>query len=204
MRSTLQALLVLTTLTIPAVVHADAADPQVTRLLSAKSTLKWNHSPFGQDRYGHAEALVNAPADKVAKTATDFAHYRDLHRKFATARVVAREGDKTDVFMKYPVQIGRLKLELQETMRFSGIRESGGKQIIEATGLRGDMKKGHTIITVKPVDEKHSLLQLDVLLVPSFPAPQSFIDEELRDGAEDFVNGVKDRAQGRPGPVTSL
>jgi hypothetical protein len=30
------------------------------------------------------------------------------------------------------------------------------------------------------------------------------IDEELRDGAQDFVNGLKDKAQGWVGPVVSL
>jgi len=59
-------------------------------------------------------------------------------------------------------------------------------------------------ITVKPVDAKHSLVAIDVLLVPKVPAPQALVDEELRDGAEDFVNGLKDRAQGRPGPVVAL
>lgn len=66
------------------------------------------------------------------------------------------------------------------------------------------MKAGHTVITIKPIDAKHCLLSVDVLLVPKLPAPQSFIDEELRDGALDFLNGLKDKAQGWSGPVTQL
>ncbi len=201
---------------LPAVAHADgenpapapapsAANPQVQRLLDAKSTLKWNFSPAGRtERYGHAEALVAAPADKVAKTATDFGHYKELHRKFATARVVAKEGDNTDVYMRYPVYIGPMKVEFYEVMRFGQLRATGDMHVLEGKGIKGDMKQGHTVITVKPVDATHSLLQVDVLLVPNLPAPQSLIDEELRDGAQDFVNGLKDRAQGWVGPVTSL
>jgi hypothetical protein len=89
-------------------------------------------------------------------------------------------------------------------MRFGPARATGGTQVIEGRGVKGDMKRGHTIITIKPIDAKHSILEVDVLLVPTLPAPQSYVDEELRDGAQDFVNGLKDKAQGRSGPVVSL
>lgn len=203
-------LLALALVALPTFAHADgnpdpAKDPQVARLLEAKKTLNWNHTlGAGKDRYGHAEALVDAPADKVAKTATEFGQYRHLHRKFATARVIAKEGDQTDVYMRYPVQIGPVTIELYEVMRFGAPRVSGATHIIEARGVKGDMKRGHTIITVKPIDAKHSLLQVDVLLVPTLPAPQSYVDEELRDGAQDFVNGLRDKSQGAAGPVVSL
>ncbi len=182
-----------------------AKDPQVVRLLLAKKTLNWNHAIGANgDRYGHAEALVDASADKVAKTATEFGQYRSLHRKFATARVIAKEGEQTDVYMRYPVQIGPVKIELYEVMRFAPPRTAGTSRVIEARGVKGDMKRGHTVITVKPVDAKHSLLEVDILLVPTLPAPQSYVDEELRDGAEDFVNGLRDKAQGTAGAVTAL
>jgi carbon monoxide dehydrogenase subunit G len=202
------ALAALALLALPTAAYADSSthsDPQVQRLLDAKKTLKWNYAPQGtSDRYGHAEALVDAPADKVAKVVSDFGHYRELHRKFATARVVGKEGDSTDVYMRYPVQIGRFTVEFHEVMRFGQPRQESGTHVVEGRGLKGDMKQGHTRIAVKPVDDKHSLLVIDVLLVPKIPAPQVLIDEELRDGAEDFVNGIKDRAQGRPGAVTAL
>lgn len=180
-------------------------DPQVARLLNAKKTLNWNHNlGGGKDRYGHAEALVAAPAERLAKTATEFAKYRELHRKFSTARIIGKEGDKTDVYMRYPVQIGPVKIELYEVMRFSPDRANGGMHVIEAHGIKGDMKRGHTLITIKPVDATHSILEVDVLLVPVLPAPQSYVDEELRDGAQDFVNGLRDKAQPSAGPVVSL
>lgn len=197
-------------LTLPVVAQADAAppapvSPQIARLLDAKKTLNWNHTLAGSnDRYGHAEALVDAPADKVAKVATDFGHYKELHRKFATARVIAKEADQTDVYMRYPVQIGPAKIELYEVMRFGPTRNDNAAFVTEARGVKGDMKRGHTRITVTPVDAKHSLLQVDVLLVPIVPAPQAYVDEELRDGAQDFVTGVRDKAQGWAGPVVSL
>jgi carbon monoxide dehydrogenase subunit G len=204
-----QIAVLLAALSVPVLAHADAPDPakdpQVARLLQAKKTLKWNYAPAGtSDRYGHAEALVAAPADAVAKVATEYGKYKTLHRKFATARVIAKEGPNTDVYMRYPVQIGMVKIEFFEVMRFGQPRMNGATHIIEGTGIKGDMKTGRTVISVRPVDAKHSLITVDVLLVPKVPAPQFLIDEELRDGAEDFVNGLKDRAQGFGGPVTQL
>jgi hypothetical protein len=177
-------------------------DPQVQRLLAAKTTLKWNYGT--KSRYGHAEALVATSSDELAKAASDYAHYRDLHPKFSTARIVAKDGAHTDVYMRYPVKIGFVKFELYEVMRFDADHVSGGTHVIEGHGVSGDMTRGHTVITIKPVDNTHSLLQVDVLLDPKLPAPQVLVDEELRDGAEDFVNGLKDRAQGFRGPVVSL
>ncbi|MFO0674597.1 MAG: hypothetical protein U0235_34125 [Polyangiaceae bacterium] len=182
-----------------------ASDPRVTRLLGAKDTLRWNYSPAGRNaRYGHAEALVAAPADKVFKVAQDYSHYRELHRKFATARVVAKEGENTDIYMRYPVKIGPVVFEFHEVMRFGSPRMNGPVRMLEANGIKGDMRQGHAVIAVEPVDATHSLLVVDILLVPNVPAPQFLIDEELRDGAGDFVNGLKDRSQGFVGPVTAL
>lgn len=182
-----------------------AKDPQVARLLEAKKTMRWNQV-MGSDRYGHAEALVDAPADTVAKHVMDFGKYKELHKKFSTARVVGKEGDQTDVYMRYPVVIGSVTIELHEVMRFGVDRKESttGVHTIEAIGVKGDMKRGHTKITIKPVDAKHSVLQVDILLVPTLPAPQSFIDEELRDGAADYVASVRDKGQGWSGPVVSL
>jgi hypothetical protein len=207
--NSLRVLAAVIVLALPVAAHADEAshpDPQVARLLEAKKTLNWNHTLGGSNqRYGHAEALVDAPADVVAKKAQAFGEYKTFHRKFAAARVIGKEGDKTDVYMRYPVTIGKLTIELSETMRFAPMKSVGNAYVLEGNALlKGDMKAGHTIITVKPVDAKHSLLLVDVLLVPKLPAPQSFIDEELRDGALDFVNGLKDKAQGWVGPVVAL
>lgn len=190
----------------PLVARADGAiAPDVQRLLSARRTLHFNVKlPGSTEAYGHAEALVAAPADKVRDTAMDFDRYRELHRKFAGARVIQRAGGSTDVYMKLPVKIGPFKVDQWEVMRFGPARTAGGTHVVEGRGIQGSMKAGHMVITVKPVDATHALLAVDLLLVPRLPAPRSLVEEELRDAAKDLVNGLKDRAQGWVGPVVSL
>ena len=181
-------------------------DTEVARLLEAKgATLKWNHVPAGKSvRYGHAEVLVDASLAKVQATSTDFAHYKDFHHKFASARVVAKEGANVDLYMKLPIKIGPVKIDQWEVVRFGPARASATSLVVEGVGVQGNMKEGHILITARAVDDKHSLVKVDLLLLPSMPAPQGMIDEELRDGAQDFVNGIRDRSQGDNHPVTVL
>ena len=195
----------------PGVALADARpdpvqDPEVTRLLQAKgATLKWSHVPAGASaRYGHAEVLVDAPLAKVRSAAVDFAHYRDFHHKFSSARVIAKQGDDVDVYMKLPIKLGPLKLDQWEVMRFGPARGGAQSLVVEGRGVQGNMKEGHLVISARAVDERHTLVKVDLLVVPSMAAPQSLIDEELRDAATDFVNGLRDKAQGDSHLVTSL
>ena len=185
---------------------AARADGEVQRLLDAKRTLAWNAAPSGKSqRYGHAETLVDAPADKVRDTALDFDHYKDLHKKLRNARVIRKDASGADVYMKLPVKIGPFSVDQWSVMRFGPAKAlGGGAWLIEGRETKGNMKDGHLAITVRPIDAKHSLLKVDLLLVPSLPAPQSMIDEELRDAAHDIANGLKDRSQGWVGPVVSL
>ena len=133
--------------------------------------------------YGHAEVLVDAPLSKVRSAAVDFPHYRELHHKFASARVVAQEGDNVDVYLKLPIKLGPVKLDQWEVMRFTPARGGVSSLVVEGRGVQGNMKEGHLVITARAVDERHTLVKVDLLLVPRMPAPQSLIDEELRDAA---------------------
>ena len=154
--------------------------------------------------YGHAEVLVDAPLSKVRSAAVDFPHYRELHHKFASARVVAQEGDNVDVYLKLPIKLGPVKLDQWEVMRFTPARGGVSSLVVEGRGVQGNMKEGHLVITARAVDERHTLVKVDLLLVPRMPAPQSLIDEELRDAATDLVNGLRDKAQGDNHLVTTL
>jgi hypothetical protein len=181
-------------------------DPEVARLLQARgATLKWNHVPTGKSsRYGHAEVLVEAPLAKVQATSLDFARYKELNHKFASARVVAKEGANVDLYMKLPVKIGPVTVEQWQVMRFGPPRASATSMMVEGVGVQGNMKEGHILITARAISERHALVKVDLLFLPNLPAPQALIDEELRDGAQDFVNGIRDKAQGDSHVVTEL
>jgi hypothetical protein len=53
--------------------------------------------------------------------------------------------------------------------------------------------------TMHELGPEWTVLKMDLLLKPGLPAPQSAIDEELRDSAMMAVDLVHDRAQGSHG-----
>jgi len=61
---------------------------------------------------------------------------------------------------------------------------------------KGNVDDSAMIWTFHSAGNDWTVLKLDVLLAPGIPAPQSLIDEQLRDSAMDAVNSVHDRAQG--------
>lgn len=197
-------------LVIPTFAYADAStdapkDAEVERLEKANGPLKWNHVPAGKSaRYGHAEVLVNAPLAKVKAATVDFAHYRELHRKFASARVTAASGDSVDLYMKVPVRVGPLRLDQWAVMRFGAARATDTSFAVDGRGVQGNMKESHLVVTARAVDEQRSIVKVDLLLVPGMPAPQALMDEELRDAAQDLVAGLRDRAQRSASVLTSL
>jgi hypothetical protein len=173
-----------------------AVDAEVARVLSAAKPLKWNHVPPGERRrYGHAEILVEAPIGKALGVAVDFDRYRELHKKLASARVVSRERDHVDVYMRFPVKIGPLRIEQWQVMRFGPTRVAGNARIVEGHAIRGNMRGGRLVLTLRPVGEHHTLLKVDLLLLPNLPATQSMLDEELRDSAHDLAAALRRRGE---------
>jgi len=186
----------------PTDAHAASDDAQLDRLNSAGHTLKWNWNPPGhQERYGHAETLVQAPMAAVRTQVLDFSHYKDLSGgKFKTSRMVAKEGDNTDVYFQVPVMHGMLTLWY--VSRFTPTQVAApGAEMVEGKFVRGNVKDMHVQFKMRKVDERFTIMSCDLYVAPTFPAPQSAVDEELRDACKDAVEAVRDRSQGFKGDV---
>ncbi|WP_394827211.1 hypothetical protein [Pendulispora albinea] len=186
----------------PADAHAESDDTQLDRLNSAGHTLKWNWNPPGrQERYGHAETLVQAPLASVRAQVLDFSHYKDLSGgKFKTSRMIAKEGDNTDVYFQVPVMKGMLTLWY--VSRFGPTQVSSpGNEMVEGRFVRGNIKDMHLQMKMRRVDDRFTIMSCDLYVLPTFPAPQSAVDEELRDACKDAVEAVRDKAQGFKGDV---
>jgi hypothetical protein len=176
-------------------------DPDLARLASGQSQ-KTNWEPPGTgQRYGHADVLVHAPLAVVHKAVLDFGHYKDLvPDKFHNARVIGKEEGGTDVYMQVPIMHGMVNL--WQVMRFRDLKPlARGWGIVEGFFVKGNLRTANAVWTLHAVNDDYTLLKFDLLLALSIPAPQSAIDEELRDAAMQAVDAIRDRAQGTPGPV---
>lgn len=189
--------------TAPSVAIAGAIDPDASRIAAAGHSLKWNWTPPGRsDRYGHAETLIHAPIGVVRSHVVDFSHYRDIFpERFRSSRVIGHEADRsTDVYIQIAVLHGVVLL--WDVARFAPPRElAPGTEVVEGRMVpgKGNVEDMDVVWTLRALDDQWTVLKFDLLLKPGLPAPQSAIDEELRDSARIAVDSMHDIAQGTRG-----
>jgi hypothetical protein len=174
-------------------------DAQLERLKKDPGPLKSNWVPPGKsDRYGHAEGLISAPMDAVRAKLRDFTSYKDLAGpKFKSVRVVDKQGQNTDVYFQLPIMKGMVTIWY--VTRFPPARPAGGGDVLEGTFVKGNIKSMHIAFTVRPgTEEKNSVLVCDLILRPNVPAPQSALDEELRDACGDAINSLRKTIAANP------
>lgn len=166
---------------------------QLDRLKKDPGPIKSNWTPPGKgDRYGHAEGMINAAPDAVRAKLVDYNHYKDLAGpKFKTVKVVDMQADKTDVYFQLPIMKGLVTINY--TTRFpQAAKKVTGGDVIEGTFVKGNIKGMNIAFTVRPgPDDKSSVMVCDLVLQLQVPAPQSAIDEELRDACGDAINALR-------------
>jgi|CZKU01.1.fsa_nt_gi hypothetical protein len=182
---------------------ATTVDPEASRIAAAGHSLKWNWTPPGHaDRYGHAETLIHAPLAGVRQRVMDYAHYKDiLPSKFKSSRVVGHVPDgSADVYIQIAVMNDMVLL--WDVTRFAPAKSmSPGLEVVEGRMLpgKGNVQDFDVVWTMHALDAQWTVLKLDLLLKPGLPAPQSAVDEELRDSARYAVDMIHDRSQGSGG-----
>ena len=172
---------------------------QLERLKKDPGPLKSNWVPPGRsERYGHAEGLISAPVETVRARLLDFGHYQDLAGpKFKSVKVVDKQGQSTDVYFQLPIMRGMVTIWY--ITRFPPLRPTSTGDVVEGTFVKGNIKNMHIAFTVRPgPDEKSSVMLCDLVLKPNVPAPQSALDEELRDACGDAINSVRKRLATNP------
>ena len=165
---------------------------QIERLKKDPGPIKSNWVPPGRsERYGHAEGLISAPPDAVRAKLVDFGKYKDLAGpKFKSVKVVDKQGTNTDVYFQLPIMKGMITIWY--VTRFPPARAAAGAEVVEGTFVKGNIKNMHIAFTVRPgADDKSSVLVCDLVLQPNVPAPQSALDEELRDACGDAIHSVR-------------
>ncbi len=175
---------------------------QLERLAKDQGPLKSNWEPPGRsERYGHAEAIIAAPYETVRAKMADYPHYKDLAGpKFKSVKMVEKEKDHTDLYFNLPIMKGLVTIWY--VTRFSPPRAAkGGGETVEGNFVKGNIKDMHITFTTRPgPDEKSTLMTCDLNLALTIPAPQSAVDEELRDACGDAVNAVRRTLTTPPAP----
>jgi hypothetical protein len=178
--------------------RAEAVDSDAARISAAGHSLKWNWTPPGRDaRFGHAETLIHAPLAAVRHLVMDYGNYKELAPSITSSRVVSHRADgSTDVFLRMGVLNNMVTF--WNVTRFGPLHQADGGEVVEGRMVpgKGNIEDSVAVWTMRAAGSEWTVLKFDVLLRPGMPAPQSLIDEQLRDSAMDVVNSIHDRLQG--------
>jgi hypothetical protein len=177
---------------------ANAPDKQKERLEAADGHfLKNNYTPKGkQDRYGHAEAIVDAPIADLRAAVLDFSNYKALAPdKFKTVRMIAKENGTVDMYFQVPVMKGLLTIWYVTRFPDHLIPDAKGTEVLDGKFVKGSIDDMELELTLRSIDASHTILTCDLLIVPQLPAPQSALDETFRDAAGDAVAAIKKRVE---------
>ncbi len=190
-------LLALASIAMAAPVEANAPDSDAARIAAAGHSLDWTWVPPGHtERFGHGETLIHAPMAEVRKTVLDFGRYKNLGPDIKTSRGVGREPDgSTDDYLRIAV-LNDL-VSFWNVTRFAPLREDAGIETIEGKMLPGKGNVDDSIVkwTMHSAGDEWTVLKFDALLRPGVPAPQSLIDNTLRESAVHTVESVRDQVQ---------
>jgi hypothetical protein len=190
-RLMLAAVLLGTSLAVPA---AAAPSEEAKRLMKLRDSERYEVlTEHSSTKAGCARVHVAAPAAIVRTVITDFKNYSKLSKKFDKARVVGREGDATDVYLQVPILKGAAKV--WAVVRFQPIKQVGGAEVLEGHMIKGNVKRLDAKWILKKIDDENSQLNLEMLIVPTLPAPGSVVTGEVAYASDLAVIGSRDRSE---------
>jgi hypothetical protein len=149
---------------------------------------------------GGARALVYASPDLVRSVVLDYANYAHYFdpdkgtnpkRRWAS-KIVGKSGDKTDLYLEVPILKGAAKI--WAVVRFDPPKKNGDTEIVTGKMIKGNVDKLNAKWKMKRTADNNTELQLEFLVVPSIPVPDSLLANEARSAAAKAVKGMKGEA----------
>jgi ribosome-associated toxin RatA of RatAB toxin-antitoxin module len=151
----------------------------------------------GPIRAGGAAGVVGAPASEVRRLVTDYGKYEAWLPGFKRSRIVGRSADRTDVYLEVPIFHGAAKL--WAVTRFDAPQaENEGERIDGRMIGPGNVDDLRAVWHIVPVDERHTLVRLELLLVPKLHLGSELITSALAESADDAVSACRRRLEPAP------
>lgn len=181
----------------PLVAFADSTDTEAQRLEASKKAERYSVAiPGASIKAGGAAIYVSAPMSVVRKVVTDYAHYGDFMPRFQQSRVIAKKAGQTDVYLQVPILNGAATV--WATTRFAApVAEGTNGERIEGKMIDGNVSDLRAIWHLRQIDESHTVLKLELLIVPKLPLPGGAVTQELEYASDQGVTSAKARAEAK-------
>jgi ribosome-associated toxin RatA of RatAB toxin-antitoxin module len=196
-------ILALALVAVPLTAQADVSNDEEAKKLSDRSSPRYNVAvPGASIRAGGSMVLVNAPMATVRKVVTDYGKYQTVMPRFQKSRVVSKKDGKTDVYLQVPILHGAATV--WALTRFEQpTKEGTNGERIEGKMVEGNVDDLRAIWHLRPVDDTHTILKLELLIVPKLPLPGSVVTPELEYAADQAVVSARTKAESKAGDETA-
>lgn len=196
-RRSLMVLLSVAALAAPAATRADGSETESQRLLRTHATERYNVTVPGFSIHaGGGMTAVNAPLAIVRQSVTDYAHYSDFMPRFQKSRIVGKNGPTTDVYLQVAILHGAANV--WAVTRFGApVPENGGERIEGRLEGQGNVDDLRAVWRLTPVDADHTIVKLELLIVPKLPLPGSIVTPELEFASDQAVSATRDRTEAK-------
>jgi len=181
------------------------ADDEADKLASRGKALRYSvktTDPANSIETGGAAILVNAPIDQIRPIVTDYRHYAQLIKPFEQSKLVSKKDGVSEVYFEVPILHGAAKIWAVVKIG-KPIKDGDVEKIVARYGNKGNVDDFRAIWRLRPVDETHTIVKLEILVDPKMPVPASMVTPELSYAADKAVTAVRDRAEKAAGTAPS-
>jgi ribosome-associated toxin RatA of RatAB toxin-antitoxin module len=178
--------------------RADVAkETECQRLARTHATERYNVAIAGASiRAGGGMTAVNAPLAIVRQIVTDYSHYADFMPRFKKSRIVGKSGPHTDVYLQVAILHGAASV--WAVTRFGPpVPEGAGERIEGRIQGQGNVDDLRAVWRLLPLDADHTIVKLELFIVPTLPVPASLVTPELEFASDQAVSATRDRAEAR-------
>jgi hypothetical protein len=150
--------------------------------------------PNSRIETGAARVHVKAPLETTKSTVTDYAHYSAMIETFDQAKVVGKQGNQTDVYLRVPILNGAARI--WAVMRFEPPRKVGGDEYVVAGKMvKGNVDRFEATYRIRRIDDQNTQLNLEMLIVPNLPFPGSVVTAWVARASDRAVRRLRDGAE---------
>lgn len=180
----------------PLVALADGNDAEAQRLTQKRAAERYNVEVSGASiRAGGAAIAVDAPMAVVRKVVTDYSKYASYIPRFQKSKVIDKKDGRTDVYLQVPILKGAATV--WALTRFEAPVKEGTGERIEGKMVEGNVDDLRAWFRLRPIDDTHTVLKLELLIVPKLPLPGKVVTPELEYASDQAVTAMRDRAEAK-------
>ena len=150
--------------------------------------------PVTKKTWGRAQIFVDAPMKDVRAAVLDYGSWSSTIGRFEKSKVLKREANgATEVFLRMPILKGAATIWAVE--RFEPpVAEGTGEKVVGKL-VKGNVDDLQTVWHYRPIDATHSILTLEIFVLPKMVVPEALMISQLEDAGGEGCLGLRDRAQ---------